>query len=161
MATTRGGLIVLVRKRNKLLNSEFIAAALWDALLWTVIVLVALSLISYAKADCVVAFYSPACSPCMQQKPIEEKLQKEGYDIRFVNIQEQPELARAYRVRRIPCVVYVAERPLANYDCGRLVGLQTEETLRKFCQPRVLLYNNQPVLNAVRWVFGFPVVLGY
>lgn len=142
-------------------RNEFIAAAIWDVLFWSAVACLGFALVGYAKADCVVAFYSPACGPCMQQKPIEEKLIAEGCDIRFVNIQEQPELARAYRVSRIPCVVYVAERPLANYDCGRLVGLQSEETLRKFCQPRVLLYNTQPVLNAVRWTLGLPIWLGY
>lgn len=142
-------------------RNEFIAAAVCDVLFWSAVACVAFALIGYAKADCVVAFYSPACGPCMQQKPIEEKLIAEGVDIRLVNVQERPALARAYRVSRLPCVVYVAERPLANYDCGRLVGLQTEDTLRQFCQPRVLLYNQQPVLNAVRWTLGLPIWLGY
>lgn len=158
---TNGDKTVRKRVARKLARNQFIAAALWEVALWSTVLFVAFVLIGYAKADCVVAFYSPACGPCMQQKPTEEKLIAEGCDIRLVNVQEKPALARAYRVSRIPCVVYVAERPLANYDCGRLVGLQSEETLRKFCQPRVLLYNTQPVLNTVRWVMGFPVILGY
>ena len=158
---TNGDKTVRKRTLNRHSRNEFILAAAWDLGITLLAVLLLFALVGYAKADCVVAFWAPACGPCMQQKPIEEKLRKEGYDIRFVDIQEQPELARAYRVRRIPCVVYVAERPLANYECGRLVGLQTEETLRKFCQPRVLLYNNQPVLNAVRWTLGLPIYFGY
>ena len=150
-----------VRSRNRLITPELIVAAIWDVVFWSAVACLAFALVGYAKADCVVAFWSPACAPCVQQKPSEEKLQREGFDIRFVNVQEQPALARAYRVSRLPCVVYVAERPLANYDCGRLVGLQTEDTLRQFCRPRVLLYDTQPVLNTVRWVMGFPVILGY
>lgn len=149
------------RYEARVTRGEFIAAAVWDVLFWSAVACLAFALVGYAKADCVVAFWSPACAPCVQQKPSEEKLQREGFDIRFVNVQEQPALARAYRVGRIPCVVYVAETPTGNYDCGRLVGLQTEDVLRKFCQPRMLLYNTQPVLNAVRWTLGLPIWLGY
>lgn len=152
---------MLVRKRNKLVSGEFIAAAIWDVVLWTAIALVALSLIAYAKADCVVAFGASWCEPCRQMKPIEDKLRAEGVDIRYVDIDANPVLKRAYRVARVPTFVYVAETPTSNYECDRLVGLQTEQTLRQFCQPRVLLYDTQPVLNTVRWVLGFPVLLGY
>lgn len=152
---------MLVRKRNKLITGEFIVAAMWDVVFWSAVLALSFAIINYARADCLVAFWSPACGPCMQQKPIEQKLIAEGYDIRLVNVQEQPALVRAYRVGRIPCVVYLAETPTGNYECDRLVGLQTESTLRQFCQPRVLLYDTQPVLNTVRWVLGFPVILGY
>ena len=112
-------------------------------------------------ADYCIAFSASWCEPCRQMRPIEDKLRAEGVDIRYVDIDANPVLKRAYRVARVPTFVYVAETPTSNYECDRLVGLQTEQTLRQFCQPRVLLYDTQPVLNTVRWVLGFPVLLGY
>ena len=149
-----------VLQKQKTRNA-WITAAVFDVVAIAAIVCLLLALVATAQADCVVAFYSPSCPPCMQQKPTEEKLQAEGYDIRLVNIQERPALARAYRVGRIPCVIFVQETPYGNYEMGRLVGLQTEANLRAFCQPRAALINVAPVANAVRSVLGWPLLIGY
>lgn len=152
---------MLVRKRNKLITGEFLLAAMWDVVFWSAVLALSFALIGYAKADCIVAFGASWCEPCRQMKPIEDKLRAEGVDIRYVDIDANPVLKRAYRVSRVPTFVYLAETPTGNYECDRLVGVQTEQTLRQFCRPRVLLYDTQPVLNAIRLTLGLPIWLGY
>lgn len=138
---------------------DWLSAALWDAA-WLVVVAVVLSLIvRTAKADCVVVFSATWCTPCQQMRPAEEKLIGEGYDLRCVDIDQRPDLKRAYRIVRVPTVVYVAETATGTYELGRQSGLLTEDQLRWFCQPRRMLYNAQPVANAVRSILGLPILL--
>lgn len=140
---------------------ELITAAIVDLATLAAIGALLLTLTGMALGDCVVCFTASWCTPCQQMQPIETKLRSEGHDLRVIDIDQRPDLKRAYRVTRVPTFVYVAETPYANYDCGRIVGLQTEQTLRAFCQPRVLLYNHLPVVNAVRSVLGMPLLLSY
>ena len=50
-------------------------------------------------------FNAKWCGPCKQMKPHIEKLQKEGYDIQEIDVDEQPELAEQYNVRGVPTLV--------------------------------------------------------
>ena len=53
-----------------------------------------------------VKFYNAKwCGPCKQMKPHIEKLQKEGYDIQEIDVDEQPELAKQFNVRGVPTLV--------------------------------------------------------
>ena len=53
-----------------------------------------------------VKFYNAKwCGPCKQMKPHIEKLQKEGYDIQEIDVDDQPELAQQFNVRGVPTLV--------------------------------------------------------
>src|SRR5579862_6095422 len=67
----------------------------------------------------VIDFWAPWCAPCRQLTPILEKLATE-FNGRFqlvkINIDENPELADAFRVQSIPYVAAVRDgRPIAEF----------------------------------------------
>jgi len=53
------------------------------------------------------------CGPCQQMKPHISKLQKEGYPIVEVDVDEQPTIAESANVRGVPTI--------AIYENGQLV----------------------------------------
>jgi thiol-disulfide isomerase/thioredoxin len=61
-----------------------------------------------------VKFFNAAwCGPCQQMKPGIDKLQKEGYPIEMVDVDENPTLAESAEVRGVPTT--------AIYENGNLV----------------------------------------
>ena len=65
--------------------------------------------------------------PCQQMKPHVDKLNKEGYSIESVDIDENPTLAESANVRGVPTI--------AIYENGKLVesivGYQDKDFLQK------------------------------
>jgi len=72
-------------------------------------------------------FNATWCGPCQQMKPHIEKLQKEGYSIEMVDIDEQPTIAESAEVRGVPTT--------AIYENGniveRVVGYEDYDRLKK------------------------------
>ena len=61
-----------------------------------------------------IKFFNAAwCGPCQQMKPQISKLQKEGYPIVEVDVDEQPTIAESANVRGVPTI--------AIYENGQLV----------------------------------------
>ena len=58
-------------------------------------------------------FNADWCGPCQQMKPHIGKLQKEGYPITEVDVDEQPTIAESANVRGVPTI--------AIYENGQLV----------------------------------------
>lgn len=110
-----------------------------------------------ARGDYVLHFSEESyCLPCRQQAPVVDLLKKQGYDIRVVKPSERRDLARYYRIRRVPTSVYVIEGPdKLSYDSGRrLTGVTSVEQLRAFCGPVV------PIpAHTVITVLGIPVLV--
>jgi thiol-disulfide isomerase/thioredoxin len=53
----------------------------------------------------VLFFTQPGCSPCEEAKPKVEELRQKGVKITTINIREQPDLARQYRIVATPTFV--------------------------------------------------------
>jgi len=52
-----------------------------------------------------VEFWAPWCGPCNAFKPVVERVAKErGQRVAFVNVDEEPALARRYGVQSIPAI---------------------------------------------------------
>lgn len=138
----------------------WIVASLIDTLAVAAAMLLLWLCVESARGDCVIYFSANWCTPCQRMKPVAEQLQREGFDIRPVDVDARPDLKIAYRVVRVPTFVYVAETPTGNYELGRLSGLQADPTLRRFCQSRRLLYDPAPVANCIRLILGLPILVG-
>ena len=50
-------------------------------------------------------FSATWCGPCLQLSPMMSELQREGYNVRKIDIDQDPNTASQYNVRNIPMVV--------------------------------------------------------
>jgi|TARA_R100001510_G_C7503602_1_gene106236 thioredoxin 1 len=75
-----------------------------------------------------VKFYNAKwCGPCKQMKPHIEKLQKEGYDIQEIDVDEFPSLAEEAEVRGVPTLMIYDNDGMQE----RVVGYQDYDRLKK------------------------------
>jgi thioredoxin 1 len=69
-------------------------------------------------------FSADWCSPCKQLGPLMEELQREGYPIRKINIDNNTELSAQYGIRNIPTVILTVD----GVDKGRKIGAGPKQT---------------------------------
>ncbi|MCA9013052.1 MAG: trypsin-like peptidase domain-containing protein [Planctomycetaceae bacterium] len=72
-------------------------------------------------------FSAGYCGPCQQMVPILQQMETAGYPIRKIDITEDPELARRFKVDRIPTFVLLVE----GQEVERFVGLRSGDELRQ------------------------------
>ena len=73
-------------------------------------------------------YFSAAwCGPCKQFKPIMQELLDEGYDIEFIDGDENREVAIEYNIRSIPTTVI----ELDGKEINRIVGVRSKEEMIK------------------------------
>ncbi len=67
-------------------------------------------------------FYASWCGPCKALSPILEEAaaEAEGFKVYKVNIDEQPELTKKYRIMSVPTLVVVNEGKLQKRTSGVL-----------------------------------------
>ena len=66
------------------------------------------------------------CGPCQKMSPIVSKLERQGYPIRQVDIDDEKALAQKYQVESIPCFVLIAN----GREINRITGPTDEKQLR-------------------------------
>ena len=76
-------------------------------------------------------FYADWCGPCQMVGPIVHEIAEERADIKVgkINVDEQPELAAAFRVQSIPMLVVVKEGKITNQSVGAMPKAQILELL--------------------------------
>ena len=77
-----------------------------------------------------VDFWAPWCGPCKMVKPIVEEIAGERSDIKvgLVNVDEQMELAKQFRVMSIPTLMIFKDGQLAR----KTMGAMSKEELLEF-----------------------------
>ena len=65
-------------------------------------------------------FWAPWCGPCRMVVPLVEEIAEERQDIKVgkVNVDEEPELARQFRVMSIPTLVVVKDGKAVKRSVG-------------------------------------------
>ncbi len=71
-------------------------------------------------------FSAKWCGPCQQMSPIVSELERQGYPIRQVDIDQEPALAKKYNVESIPCFVLIAN----GREINRISGVTNERQLK-------------------------------
>ena len=72
-------------------------------------------------------FWAGWCGPCKMLAPVMDALEQRFPQVTFakVNVDEEPELAGAFRVDAIPCLFFVKDQTVVS----RMAGYQQEEAL--------------------------------
>jgi len=100
--------------------------------------LVALALPEPVQAEpVVIEFSAPWCEFCQAAKKDVAGLQKEGFDIRIVNVDDEPKRVDEYRIKTIPAFVVVEtttakelERRVGKTDGAQLRALMTKHAMK-------------------------------
>ena len=69
-------------------------------------------------------FSATWCGPCLQLSPIMNELQRDGYIVRKVDVDSQPNLAPQYNVKTIPTVILLNN----GQEVARQVGNSPKST---------------------------------
>jgi thioredoxin 1 len=69
-------------------------------------------------------FSATWCGPCRTLGPVMNELQREGYNIRKIDVDSDPNMASQYNVRNIPTVVLIKN----GQEVARQVGNHPKDT---------------------------------
>ena len=80
----------------------------------------------------VIDLYADWCGPCRMLAPVLAELEAEYPDVKFckINVDDEPELARAFNVKNIPMVAFVKDNTFADVS----VGYVPKDTLKKLVE---------------------------
>jgi thiol-disulfide isomerase/thioredoxin len=74
-------------------------------------------------------FHAEWCGPCHKARPAVEQLIRDGYPVKRIDIDEEPDLQRRYRVEGVPAFI-VVDRD--GRELGRISGPQSAKELARF-----------------------------
>ncbi|MEX2316069.1 MAG: trypsin-like peptidase domain-containing protein [Pirellulales bacterium] len=80
-----------------------------------------------APQGVLIDFMSQSCPPCREMSPVVSRLHQQGYPVRKVDVDENPELAQKFNITRIPAFVLV----INGREVNRIIGLTTEGQLKR------------------------------
>jgi thioredoxin-like negative regulator of GroEL len=71
-------------------------------------------------------FSAPWCGPCRNFKPIMESVSN-SIPVRFINVDENPQLSAQYNVRSVPMLVFLKDGQEADKTIGVLTEAQVKD----------------------------------
>jgi thioredoxin 1 len=71
-------------------------------------------------------FSAPWCGPCRNFKPIMESVSN-SIPVRFINVDDNPQLAAQYNVRSVPMLVFLKDGQEADKTIGVLTETQVKD----------------------------------
>ncbi len=73
-----------------------------------------------AKQPIILDFWAAWCGPCQVLMPVMEEIAQEERQIKIckINVDEEPELARRYKIQTIPTLVYIKEGEIVDRMSG-------------------------------------------
>ncbi len=81
-----------------------------------------------ADADCtIVHFTANWCEPCKQIEPALAQLQSEGWVVRTIDVDQQPELVKQFRIENLPTLAILCRQQ----EVDRMVGAVSYERIRE------------------------------
>ena len=69
-------------------------------------------------------FSAQWCGPCRMLGPVMEELKSEGYTVKKIDVDSNPELSQKFGIRNIPTVILT----INGIDSGRKVGSNPKQT---------------------------------
>jgi thioredoxin 1 len=95
----------------------------------------------------IVDFYADWCAPCQTMAPMIDQLASEGYDVRRVNIDRRPEVAKEWGVQAVPTLFVVSDGVILD----RVEGVTTRSRLVSQMQRRPRVTQNAPSSGVWRY----------
>ena len=88
--------------------------------------------VTNSEKPVLIDFYADWCGPCMMLSPIIEEIANENDSIKVckVNVDQEPELASAFRVSSIPMLAVVKDGKLVNQAVGYIPKESVLELLK-------------------------------
>lgn len=88
--------------------------------------------VTNSEKPVLIDFYADWCGPCMMLSPIIEEIANENDSIKVckVNVDQEPELASAFRVSSIPMLAVVKDGKLVNQSVGYIPKESVLELLK-------------------------------
>ncbi len=97
------------------------------------------------RAGEVLEFSGAACLACQRMGPMVEKLKRQGYPIRVIDIQRAPRLARQLDIKLLPTFVLIE----SGRAVKKIVGVTSERQLRSLAEAARADSLKQPVAKPV------------
>ena len=88
--------------------------------------------VTNSEKPVLIDFYADWCGPCMMLSPIIEEIANENDSIKVckVNVDQEPELASAFRVSSIPMLAVYKDGKLVNQTVGYIPNESVLELLK-------------------------------
>ena len=80
-----------------------------------------------------VDFWAPWCGPCRMLAPTIDELEREYPEVKFckINVDNDPELARAFNVTSIPMVAFVKDNTFVDVSVGYVLKSTLEKKIEE------------------------------